>query len=307
MNTDISVHNVTKTYSAGKNIVTALSDVTFDVPKGSMMGIIGPDGGGKTSLFRILTTLLLPTDGSCSVLGLDTEKDFREIRTRIGYMPSRFSLYEDLSVEENLEFFASVFGTTIKENYGLISDIYQMLEPFKKRRAGALSGGMKQKLALCCAMIHRPEVLFLDEPTTGVDPVSRKEFWQMLKRLKEQGLTILASTPYMDEANICDSIIFIDKGKILSIDTPEGIISQFNHSIWTAVSSQMYPMLSLLREHPEVDTCYSFGCEQHVVLKDNSSVSVSQMEQYLLSKGITNIEINQSTPTLEDCFMALTK
>ncbi|MDD4820276.1 MAG: ABC transporter ATP-binding protein [Flavobacteriales bacterium] len=307
MTPDIDIQHVSKDYRSGKNTVKALSDVSFTVNKGCMMGLIGPDGGGKTSLFRILTTLLLPTEGKAFVLGLDTVKDYRKIRTKVGYMPSRFSLYEDLSVEENLDFFASVFSTTVSENYDLISDIYKMLEPFKKRRAGALSGGMKQKLALCCAMIHRPEVLFLDEPTTGVDPVSRKEFWQMLKRLKEQGLTILASTPYMDEAYMCDTVAFIDKGKILSIDTPDGIISTFNHVIWKVRSAQMYPMLHILREHPDVDSCFSFGSEQHVVIKDGRDISPEQMSDFLTSKGITDLSITPCKPTLEDCFMALTK
>lgn len=207
----VVVDNVTKKYGA----VEALKGVSLTVPSGELFGIIGPDGAGKTSLFRILTTLLLSDSGTASVCGLDVVRDYKEIRRRVGYMPGRFSLYQDLTVEENLNFFATVFHTTIEENYGLVKDIYQQIEPFKKRRAGALSGGMKQKLALSCALIHKPDVLFLDEPTTGVDPVSRKEFWEMLRRLKEQGITIIASTPIIDEARQCDRIAFINEGRYM--------------------------------------------------------------------------------------------
>ncbi len=213
----------------GKNYgtVEALKDVSFVVERGEIFGLIGPDGAGKSSLFRILTTLLLADKGTAIVAGLDVVTDYKQIRTKVGYMPGRFSLYQDLSVEENLEFFATVFHTTVQENYDLIKDIYQQIEPFRKRRAGALSGGMKQKLALSCALIHKPDILFLDEPTTGVDPVSRKEFWQMLRNLREQGITIVVSTPIMDEARQCDRIAFINHGQIHGIDTPERILHQF--------------------------------------------------------------------------------
>ena len=207
----ITLNNIKKTYNKGQ--VTALKDMSFDVGPGEMFGLIGPDGAGKTSLFRIMTTLLLADQGQATVNGFDVVKDYKKIRNCVGYMPGRFSLYQDLTIEENLNFFATVFGTTIRENYALIKDIYQQIEPFKDRRAGKLSGGMKQKLALCCALIHKPAVLFLDEPTTGVDVVSRKEFWEMLKRLKEQGITILVSTPYMDEANLCDRIALLQKAE----------------------------------------------------------------------------------------------
>lgn len=223
MNSSVSVDNITKSY--GK--VEALRNVSFTVAPGELFGIIGPDGAGKTSLFRILTTLLLPDGGTATVCGLDAVRDFKAIRRRVGYMPGRFSLYQDLTVEENLNFFATLFHTTIEENYDLVKDIYQQIEPFRKRRAGALSGGMKQKLALSCALIHKPDVLFLDEPTTGVDPVSRKEFWEMLRRLKEQGITIIASTPIIDEARQCDRIAFINEGQIQGIDTPERILCRF--------------------------------------------------------------------------------
>src|SRR5580700_1592467 len=226
----ITLDHITKTYNKGATL--AVDDISFSVEKGELFGLIGPDGAGKTSIFRILTTLLLPDKGTATVVGYDVVKDFHKIRGILGYMPGRFSLYQDLTVEENLKFFATVFGTTIKENYDQIKDIYSMLEPFKDRRAGKLSGGMKQKLALCCALIHKPEVLFLDEPTTGVDVVSRKEFWDMLKKLKQEGITILVSTPYMDEAKLCDRIALIQKGTILSIDTPAGIIKQFPVSLY---------------------------------------------------------------------------
>jgi ABC-type multidrug transport system ATPase subunit len=225
----VVVENIIKTYGKKKE-VTSLSDISFDVSKGELFGIIGPDGAGKTSLFRILTTLLLADSGKVSVDGFDVVKDYKAIRKRIGYMPGKFSLYQDLSVEENLNFFATIFNTSIEENYDLIKDIYVQIEPFKKRKAGKLSGGMKQKLALSCALIHRPSILFLDEPTTGVDAVSRKEFWEMLKGLKRQGITILVSTPYMDEAGLCDRVALIQNGKILSINTPQGIVDDFqNH------------------------------------------------------------------------------
>ena len=228
----IIVDHIVQNYHTKKTIVAALNAVSFAVEKGEIFGLIGPDGAGKTSLFRILTTLLLAESGKASVDGFDVVKDYKEIRSRVGYMPGRFSLYPDLSVQENLEFFATIFNTTVEENYGLIKEIYQQIAPFKDRKAGALSGGMKQKLALCCALIHKPSVLFLDEPTTGVDAVSRKEFWEMLHRLKLQGITILVSTAYMDEAGLCDRVALIQKGVILSVNTPKGIIGEFKKPLW---------------------------------------------------------------------------
>ena len=222
----VQVNHITKSYGSQR----VLSDISFDVGKGELFGIIGPDGAGKTTLFRILATLLIADEGTASIGGLDVLKDYKEIRRRIGYMPGRFSLYQDMTVEENLNFFATVFGTTIRENYYLIEDIYKQIEPFKNRMAGKLSGGMKQKLALSCALIHKPEVLFLDEPTTGVDPVSRKEFWEMLRRLKKQGISIVVSTPYMDEASLCDRIALIQDGKFMGIDTPSGMIESYTES-----------------------------------------------------------------------------
>src|SRR6187399_733326 len=247
----VVVENIIKTYGKKKEVV-ALSAISFEVAQGELFGIIGPDGAGKTSLFRILTTLLLADSGKVSVDGFDVVKDYKAIRKRIGYMPGKFSLYQDLSVEENLNFFATIFNTSIEENYDLIKDIYVQIEPFKKRKAGKLSGGMKQKLALSCALIHRPVVLFLDEPTTGVDAVSRKEFWEMLKRLKQQGITILVSTPYMDEATLCERIALIQSGKILSVDSPANIIHAYPEKLYAIRSENIYKLLTDLREYNEI-------------------------------------------------------
>ena len=232
----ISVKNISKSF----NKTLAIKDISFEVKEGELFGLIGPDGAGKTTLFRILSTLLFADEGKATVAGFDVVNNYKSIRNCVGYMPGKFSLYQDLTVEENLEFFATIFGTTIEENYDLIKDIYIQIEPFKNRRAGKLSGGMKQKLALCCALIHKPKVLFLDEPTTGVDPVSRKEFWDMLKRLQKTGITILVSTPYMDEANLCDRVALIQNGEIMSIDTPEKIIKNFGKKLWAVKSNNIY-------------------------------------------------------------------
>src|SRR5688572_4683776 len=253
----VVVNNLSKVY--GKEKIQAVESVSFSVGKGELFGLIGPDGAGKTSIFRMLTTLLVPDSGSATVDGHDIVNDFRQIRSTVGYMPGRFSLYQDLTIEENLNFFATVFGTTIEENYHLIKDIYVQIEPFKDRRAGKLSGGMKQKLALCCALIHKPSVLFLDEPTTGVDPVSRKEFWEMLKRLKQQNITIVVSTPYMDEASLCDRIALIQTGKILSIDTPGNIISSYPGKLYKIKSDNMFGLLKDLNNYPNTLSCYTFG------------------------------------------------
>ncbi|GAT63496.1 ABC-type multidrug transport system [Paludibacter jiangxiensis] len=298
----VQCRSLNKTYKK----IPALQDVSFEVNPGELFGIIGPDGAGKTTLFRILTTLLLPASGSATVDGYDVVKDYKEIRKRVGYMPGRFSLYQDLSVEENLTFFASVFNTTIEENYDLIKDIYCQIEPFKKRRAGALSGGMKQKLALSCALIHRPSVLFLDEPTTGVDPVSRKEFWEILKKLKQEGITILVSTPYMDEASLCDRIALINNGKILKIDTPENITNQFGKILWTLQSRNMHTLLIDLREHPAIGSCFAFGDTHHVTIT-NEQLKMDDLKAYLEGKGHVDIVIRPAGATIEDCFMDLLK
>ena len=295
----VSVENIKKNY--GK--VEALKGITFDVKKGELFGIIGPDGAGKTSLFRILTTLLVADEGSATIDGLDVVRDYKAIRRRVGYMPGRFSLYQDMTVEENLSFFASVFGTTIQANYNLIADIYKQIEPFKKRRAGKLSGGMKQKLALCCALIHKPSVLFLDEPTTGVDPVSRKEFWQMLHRLQEQNITILVSTPYMDEATLCNRIALIREGTFLTIDTPRSIVENFQEPLYAISAENMSRLLSALRQIKDVKSCYAFGDVHHVVLDKNAQLPV--LMNRLKDLAFPNVEIHPITPTIEDCFMAM--
>ncbi len=295
----VKVENLYKSYGA----VQALNDLSFQVEAGQIYGIIGPDGAGKTSLFRILTTLLLADKGTASVDGFDVVKDYKEIRRRIGYMPGRFSLYQDLSVEENLQFFASVFNTTIRENYHLIKDIYVQIEPFKDRKAGKLSGGMKQKLALCCALIHKPSVLFLDEPTTGVDPVSRKEFWEMLRKLKEQEITMLVSTPYMDEASLCDKIALIQQGRFLQEATPRQIIDQFEETLWAVQSSNMHMLIAHLRSHPQVTSCFAFGEVHHVTVQD--TLPMDEMKQYLHNLGHTQIRIESIRPVIEDCYMVL--
>lgn len=298
----ISVKNIVKTYGVKKEIVKALDDISFDVEQGELFGIIGPDGSGKTSLFRILTTLLLADSGSATVDELDVVKAYKQIRKRVGYMPGKFSLYQDLTVEENLEFFATIFNTSIEENYDLIKDIYIQIEPFKTRRAGKLSGGMKQKLALCCALIHKPSVLFLDEPTTGVDAVSRKEFWEMLKNLKRQGITILVSTPYMDEAARCDRVALIQSGKIMSINTPENIVKQFEGQLWAVRSADMYRLLKDLKQYSSTESCNSFGEFHHLLLKNDDEKAVLE---YLEAHQHKNIIIKQAQPNIEDRFMQL--
>lgn len=297
----IQIDHIDKSYEKGK--VKALDQICFDVNKGELFGLIGPDGAGKTSLFRILTTLLLADSGHASVEGFDVVNAYKQIRKIIGYMPGKFSLYQDLTVEENLRFFSTLFNTSIEENYELVRDIYIQIEPFKKRRAGKLSGGMKQKLALCCALIHRPKVLFLDEPTTGVDPVSRKEFWEMLKRLQKQEITILVSTPYMDEANLCDRIAFIQNGKILQIDAPEKIIEKFPKPLFAVRSENMYAMLNTLRSADFIYSCFAFGDYLHVTGKDEN-MEESTIENYLTEKSFQQIEIKKIKPEIEDCFMS---
>lgn len=299
----VAVHNLVKRYKNGKETVEAVQGVSFDVEQGTIFGIIGPDGAGKTSLFRMLTTLLLPDGGDATVDGSDIVKDYKGIRNKVGYMPGRFSLYQDLTVEENLNFFATIFNTTVKENYNLIRDIYVQIEPFKTRRAGKLSGGMKQKLALCCALIHKPVVLFLDEPTTGVDAVSRKEFWDMLKNLKQQGITILVSTPYMDEASQCDNVALMQNGKIMTTGTPQEIADSFSQTILAIQSQNMYKLLKDLMASGEVDDAYSYGEYHHAIMKKN--YSNESLRHYLESKGNGNIEMHTVTPSIEDSFMQL--
>jgi ABC-2 type transport system ATP-binding protein len=278
--------------------------VSFSVNTGEIFGLIGPDGAGKTSIFRMLTTLLLPDGGTANVDGLDIVRDYAAIRARVGYMPGKFSLYPDLSVEENLNFFATIFNTTVAENYALIKDIYVQLEPFKDRRAGKLSGGMKQKLALCCALIHRPTVLFLDEPTTGVDPVSRKEFWAMLKQLKAQNISILVSTPYMDEADMCDRIALMQDGKLLSVDTPVNITKAYPVPLYAAKADQMYPLLKSLRQSALVSGSYAFGEYAHFTL-NGLEADLKALKLELKNQGLTAIELISADVTIEDSFINL--
>ena len=281
----------------------ALDNISFTVNESEIFGFIGPDGAGKTTLFRIISTLLLPESGNVKVLGLDNIVNFKELRKNIGYMPGRFSLYQDLSVEENLNFYATVFGTTVKENYDLISDIYSHIEPYKKRLAGKLSGGMKQKLALSCALIHKPRILILDEPTTGVDAVSRSEFWQMLEKLKPHNITILVSTPYMDEAMRCDKVALIQNGSILSIDTPQNIIKGFSKKLFTVKAADKYKLIKALRKYPETNTAWPFGDSVHLTLvRDMMDESLAF---FLNNEGISNPVIEESVAGIEDRFLEL--
>tara|TARA_A100000171_G_scaffold42202_1_gene43405 strand:+ start:13059 stop:13961 length:903 start_codon:yes stop_codon:yes gene_type:complete len=298
----ISLHHISKSY---KDII-ALTDISFEVKEGELFGLIGPDGAGKTTLFRILTTLLFADQGDATVAGYDVVKDYKQIRNSVGYMPGKFSLYQDMTVEENLNFFATIFGTTIEENYELIRDIYVQIEPFKKRRAGKLSGGMKQKLALSCALIHKPKVLFLDEPTTGVDPVSRKEFWEMLKRLQQKGITILVSTPYMDEAALCDRIAFIQEGRILEIDTPQAIVKHYPKPLYNVKANNMYALIQDLKAYEHHYSVYPFGEFVHYT-DQRADFHSSDLNAFLESQGLNDITIESTAPTIEDTFMELAK
>lgn len=299
---EIEIRKLSKSFEKGT--VAAVKEVSFDVEKGELFGLIGPDGAGKTTIFHMLTTLILPDRGEASVCGLDIVRDYAEIRKRVGYMPGRFSLYQDLTIEENLGFFATVFNTKLEENYELIKDIYVQIEPFKKRRAGKLSGGMKQKLALCCAMIHKPEVLFLDEPTTGVDVVSRKEFWEMLKKLKSQGITILVSTPYMDEAKLCDRIALMHTGEIMSIDSPTNIIQRFPKPLFAAKASEIYKLLKAMNTEPTVESCYAFGEYLHFTLLSDDETE-QQIDKLGQKFGMAGFEARQVEATIEDSFIRL--
>ena len=298
----ITVSNISKSYKT----VKALQNISFEVKPGELFGLIGPDGAGKTSLFRILTTLLLANEGTATVAGFDVVLDYKKIRNSVGYMPGKFSLYQDLTVEENLIFFATIFGTTIQENYDLIQEIYVQIEPFKDRRAGKLSGGMKQKLALCCALIHKPKVLFLDEPTTGVDPVSRKEFWEMLKRLQQKGITILVSTPYMDEAAMCDRIALIQDGKILQIDTPQAIIKHYPKQIYNVRANRTYQLINALKAYEHNHSVYPFGEFIHYT-DQRADFNPVELKRYLESKKLSDIVIEKTKVTIEDTFMELAK
>lgn len=300
MNATIKAEGICKSY----NKVTALEDISLNIDNGEIFGLIGPDGAGKTTLFRILTTLSLADSGTAEVCGLDVVKDYVKIRSEIGYMPGHFALYQDLSVEENLQFYASIFGIDVKSKYGNIKEIYRQLEPFKTRRAGALSGGMKQKLALCCALVHRPKVLFLDEPTTGVDAVSRKEFWTMLRRIRESGVSILVSTPYMDEAALCDRIAMISEGHIIGGGTPEQIRESYPDKLYAAKGSDIFGMLRILRATEGVIECNSFGSLCHVSVVETGP-DASTLESVLKQAGFADARVESIEPGIEDCFMRL--
>jgi len=301
-NISVTAYNLSKSYGKTK----AIENISFEVGQAELFGLIGPDGAGKTTIFRILTSLILADEGEAKLNGIDVAKDYKKIRQIIGYMPGRFSLYQDLTVEENLNFFATVFGTTIDENYDLIKDIYHQIEPFKKRRAGKLSGGMKQKLALSCALIHKPEILILDEPTTGVDAVSRKEFWDMLKNLKAKGITILVSTPYMDEASLCDRVALIQKGEIMQIDTPQNIVNSFEKELISLKADNIYGLLKDLRKHPEMHSVFPFGQTLHYT-NISGKVNIEELNSYLVQNKHQTIEIKPIKANIEDCFMELMK
>ena len=295
----IKVENISKSF--GK--VKALDSISFDVKRGELFGLIGPDGAGKTTLFRVLATLLNPDEGGAEVDGFDIVKDYHAIRERVGYMPGRFSLYQDLTVEENLNFFAALFGVKVEDSYDLVAPIYRQIEPFKRRRAGKLSGGMKQKLALSCALIHRPSVLFLDEPTTGVDAVSRSEFWDMLADLKQRGITILVSTPYMDEASRCDRVALCNEGRILGIDTPTNIVAGFDVPLYSVQADNMYQLLLAVRKATGVLECYPFGESHHLIA--NAKFDVKQFKTELAD--VQGLCIEPTKPTIEDMFIKLMK
>lgn len=295
----IKVENISKSFGKTK----ALDGVSIDVARGELFGLIGPDGAGKTTLFRLLTTLLNPDSGRAEVDGFDIVKEYHAIRKRVGYMPGRFSLYQDLTVGENLDFFAALFGVKVEDTYDLVAPIYRQIEPFKKRKAGKLSGGMKQKLALSCALIHRPSVLFLDEPTTGVDAVSRSEFWDMLSDLKQKGITILVSTPYMDEASRCDRIALCNEGRILSINTPKDIVSGFDSMLYAISAENMYQLLLSVRKCKGVTECYPFGETHHLVVDETFNVECFKSEH----TDVKGLRIEPIKPTIEDMFIKLMK
>ena len=298
----IEIKDISRSY--GKT--AAVRDISLEVETGEIFGLIGPDGAGKTTLFRIMTTLMMPDSGSGRICGLDMVKDYYLIRKKIGYMPGKFSLYQDLSVKENLEFFATLFGTTVEDSYQTIREIYSQIEPFRDRRAGKLSGGMKQKLALCCALVHKPSVLFLDEPTTGVDAVSRKEFWNMLGRIRESGVTVFVAAPYMDEAALCDRLALIKEGRIIGTGTPSSLVAAYPHRMLSVKAGRMYPLLKRLREMPGVISCFSFGDSHHVAY-DPAMTGRERIVAEAARSGFTDCSAEEISPGIEDCFMQLSR
>lgn len=301
MNNAIEIKDVTKRYGT----LVALDGVSLSIASGELFGLLGPDGAGKSTLYQILSTLMIPDSGSASMCGFDVVKNYRQIRLRIGYMPEKFSLYQDMTVMENLRFYASLFGVTVKENFDLIAPVFSQLEKFPNRLAGNLSGGMKQKLALSCALIHRPEILLLDEPTTGVDAVSRDEFWQMLQGLKEKGITILVSTSYMDEATRCERLAMINTGHILEVGSPGELVAGFDANLYNAVATNMFELLTELQKMPDITNCYTFGATLHIVVTD--SFNVDRALEILKSKGIVDARIYPAQADIEDLFIKLTE
>ncbi len=302
MSVNIKISNISKSYGA----VIALNDISLDINSGELFGFIGPDGAGKTSLFRILTSLILPTSGLASIGEFNVVKDFKDIRRNTGYMPGRFSLYLDLTVEENLNFYASIFNTTVKQNYELIKDIYEQIEPFKKRRAGDLSGGMKQKLALSCALIHSPKLIILDEPTTGVDAVSRMEFWELLKKMQNMGMTILVSTPYMDEAALCDRVVLMQNGNLLAVDSPSNIVKAYKGELFAVKANNMHPLIDELLTLKNTSQVFRFGETIHITSTQGDAVDyVTIVKKHLAEKGYEDVIISKVDPVIEDCFLAL--
>ncbi len=299
-NSTIKIENISKSFGE----VSALKNINLEIKKGELFGLIGPDGAGKTTLFKILVTLLKPDIGKAILNDFDVTKNITEVREIIGYMPGKFSLYQDLSIKENLTFFATAFGTTLEENYDLIKDIYTQIEPFKDRKAGDLSGGMKQKLALCCALIHKPQILILDEPTTGVDAVSRKEFWQMLNTIKNQGITIFVATPYMDEASLCERIALIQNGEIMSIDKPKNIAESFPLDLYKVKATNKFILINTLRKWEKSNYCYAFGEYIHWASTDNL-INEKSIENYLSENNILEVEVSKTSPTVEDTFIYL--
>jgi ABC-type multidrug transport system ATPase subunit len=302
MSSSVSVRSVCRQFGSTQ----ALEQVSFDVEAGELFGVIGPDGGGKTTLFRILVTLMTPDSGSAHVLGLDVVRDVWALRRRVGYMPGRFSLYPDLSVEENLRFFASVFGTTPEREHAHIAPIYEQIAPFKDRRAAALSGGMKQKLALCCALVHRPDILFLDEPTTGIDAVSRRELWDLLGRLREQGMTVLVSTPYMDEANRCDRVALMQRGRVIALDTPAAVAASLDRPLFAVRAGARHGALKALRSFPHLHSVFPFGDVHHVTDRRRDlapELIAAELRRYLADAGFADAAVAPATPTVEDVFI----
>lgn len=302
MSVKISINSVTKEF---KDVV-ALKSVTTDIAPGELFGFIGPDGAGKTTLFRILTSLLIPTSGSATVGEYDVVKDYKKLRRIVGYMPGRFSLYMDLTVEENLDFYASIFNTSLKANYDLIKDIYDQIEPFKKRRAGDLSGGMKQKLALSCALIHSPKLIVLDEPTTGVDAVSRMEFWELLKKMQQRGITIIVSTPYMDEAALCDRVALMQDGNVMAVNTPQNIVNEYKGTLFAVSADNMHTIITDLNKFDIAEHVFRFGESVHVTNTTlDKQVFIESVTSFLTKKGYENIAVTETKPVIEDCFLAL--